>query len=171
MNATPAPLRILDRSSFRRRDGRLRSKINAVMERAWRGLCACRRRIEWNSTSCSMPSSMPRADILCSLQWDSHAHKLVTTAGPDRPSPNFFPLTTGESIVDPETLLPEHLTFRRREGKKERRHGTHILPKKGNRHRDQRRIHGNIPILPHTKDAISCLYYVRSELTQGQNGP
>ena len=26
-------------------------------------------------------------------------------------------------------------------------------------------------ILPHTKDAISCLYYVRSELTQGQGGP
>jgi hypothetical protein len=66
-----------------------------------------------------------------------------------------------ESILNPETLLPEHLTFRRREGKKNedmeytfyQKEGTVIEVKGGSTE--------TLPILPHTQDAISCLYYAQ----------
>ena len=45
--------------------------------------------------------------------------KLVTTAQSRPAITKFFPVDNRvESTLDPETLLPEHLTFRRREGKK-----------------------------------------------------
>ena len=45
--------------------------------------------------------------------------KLVTTAQSRPAITKFFPVDNRvESIMNPETLLPEHLTFRRREGKK-----------------------------------------------------
>ncbi len=45
--------------------------------------------------------------------------KLVTTAQSRPAITKFFPVDNRvESILNPETLLPEHLTFRRREGKK-----------------------------------------------------
>jgi hypothetical protein len=49
--------------------------------------------------------------------------KLVTTAQSRPAITKFFPVDNRvESILTPETLLPQHLTFRRREGKK-RGHG------------------------------------------------
>ena len=92
--------------------------------------------------------------------------KLVTTAQSRPAITKFFPVDNRvESILNPETLLPEHLTFRRREGKKNedmeytfyQNEGTVIEVKGGSTQ--------TLPILPHTQDAISCLYYVRSELT------
>ena len=92
--------------------------------------------------------------------------KLVTTAQSRPAITKFFPVDNRvESILNPETLLPEHLTFRRREGKKKedmeytfyQKEGTVIEVKGGSTE--------TLPILPHTQDAISCLYYVRSELT------
>lgn len=92
--------------------------------------------------------------------------KLVTTAQSRPAITKFFPVDNRvESILNPETLLPEHLTFRRREGKKNedmeytfyQKEGTVIEVKGGSTE--------TLPILPHTQDAISCLYYVRSELT------
>ena len=92
--------------------------------------------------------------------------KLVTTAQSRPAITKFFPVDNRvESILNPETLLPEHLTFRRREGKKkedmeytfDQKEGTVIEVKGGSTE--------TLPILPHTHDAISCLYYVRSELT------
>ena len=45
--------------------------------------------------------------------------KLVTTAQSRPAITKFFPVDNRvESIVDPATLLPEHMTFKRREGKK-----------------------------------------------------
>ena len=45
--------------------------------------------------------------------------KLVTTAQSRPAITKFFPVDNRvESILDPETLLPKHLTFNRREGKK-----------------------------------------------------
>ena len=92
--------------------------------------------------------------------------KLVTTAQSRPAITKFFPVDNRvESILNPETLLPEHLTFRRREGKKkedmeytfDQKEGTVIEVKGGSTE--------TLPTLPHTQDAISCLYYVRSELT------
>ena len=92
--------------------------------------------------------------------------KLVTTAQSSPAITKFFPVDNRvESILNPETLLPEHLTFRRREGKKkedmeytfDQKEGTVIEVKGGSTE--------TLPILPHTHDAISCLYYVRSALT------
>jgi Protein of unknown function (DUF3108) len=92
--------------------------------------------------------------------------KLVTTAQSRPAITKFFPVDNRvESILNPETLLPEHLTFRRREGKKNedmeytfhQKEGIVIEVKGGSTE--------TLPILPSTQDAISCLYYVRSELT------
>ena len=92
--------------------------------------------------------------------------KLVTTAQSRPAITKFFPVDNRvESILNPETMLPEHMTFRRREGKKnedmeytfDQKEGTVIEVKGGSTE--------TLPILPHTHDAISCLYYVRSELT------
>ena len=45
--------------------------------------------------------------------------KFITTAQSRPAITTFFPVDNRvESIVDPATLLPDHLTFRRREGKK-----------------------------------------------------
>ena len=92
--------------------------------------------------------------------------KLVTTAQSRPAITKFFPVDNRvESILNPETLLPEHLTLGRREGKKnedmeytfDQNEGTVIEVKGGSTE--------TLPILPHTHDAISCLYYVRRELT------
>jgi hypothetical protein len=92
--------------------------------------------------------------------------KLVTTAQSRPAITKFFPVDNRvESILNLETLLPEHLIFRRREGKKKedmeytfhQQEGTVIEIKGGSTE--------TFPILPHTQDAISCLYYVRSALT------
>ncbi len=91
--------------------------------------------------------------------------KLVTTAQSRPAITKFFPVDNRvESMVDPETLLPDHFTFRRREGKKKedieytfhQKEGTVIEVKGGSTE--------TYPIPPHTQDAISCLYYARSEL-------
>ena len=83
--------------------------------------------------------------------------KLVTTAQSRPAITKFFPVDNRvESILNPETLLPEHLTFRRREGKKKedmeymfyQKEGTVIEVKGGSTE--------TLPILPHTQDAIPC---------------
>ena len=92
--------------------------------------------------------------------------KLVTTAQSRPAITKFFPVDNRvESMLDPATLLPEHLTFRRREGKKNedieytfhREEGTVTEVKGGSTE--------TLPIPPDTQDAISCLYYVRSEVS------
>ncbi len=92
--------------------------------------------------------------------------KLVTTAQSRPAITKFFPVDNRvESIVDPATLLPEHLTFKRREGKKKedieytfhQKEGTVTAVKGGTTE--------TIQIPPGTQDAISCLYYARSQLS------
>ena len=92
--------------------------------------------------------------------------KLLTTAQSRPAITKFFPVDNRvESMIDPATLLPAHLTFRRREGKKKedieytfhRKEGTVTEVKSG--------ATETLPIPPDTQDAISCLYYVRSEVS------
>ena len=91
--------------------------------------------------------------------------KLLTTAQSRPVITKFFPVDNRvESILDPSTLLPEHLTFKRREGKKKEdieytfhhTEGTVTDVKNGEEE--------TLQIPPGTQDAISCLYSVRSEL-------
>jgi Protein of unknown function (DUF3108) len=92
--------------------------------------------------------------------------KLITTAQSRPAITKFFPVDNRvESVVDPATLLPEHLTFKRREGKKKEdieytfhhKIGTVTAVKGGTTEMSE--------IPPGTQDVISCLYYARSRLS------
>jgi len=92
--------------------------------------------------------------------------KLITTAQSRPVITTFFPVDNRvESTVDPATLLPEHLTFKRREGKKKedieytfhQKEGTVTVVKGG--------ATETLEIPPGTQDVISCLYYARSALS------
>jgi hypothetical protein len=92
--------------------------------------------------------------------------KLVTTAQSRPAITTFFPVDNRvESILDPARLLPEHLTFKRREGKKKedieytfhQTEGTVTVVKGGTTE--------TLAMPPGTQDVISCLYYARSELS------
>jgi Protein of unknown function (DUF3108) len=92
--------------------------------------------------------------------------KLITTAQSRPAITKFFPVDNRiESIVDPATLFPEHLTFKRREGKKKedfeytfnQKEGKVIVVKGGTTE--------TLEIPPGTQDVISCLYYARSTLS------
>jgi hypothetical protein len=91
------------------------------------------------------------------------ALRFVTTATSSPMVTKFYAVDNRvESIVDAETLSPQKLLFRRREGKRKNdfdvtfRHAQgHVLSiKDGNS--------AIIPIPPDTQDSISCLYYIRS---------
>jgi hypothetical protein len=92
--------------------------------------------------------------------------KLITTAQSRPAISNFFPVDNRvESTLDPATLLPEHLVFKRREGKKKedieytfhQREGAVTVVKGGTTER--------VEMPPGTQDVISCLYYTRSALS------
>ena len=91
--------------------------------------------------------------------------KLLTTAQSRPAITTFFPVDNRvESIVDPVTLLPEHLNFKRREGKKKedleytfhQQEGRVTVLKGGTIETSE--------MPPGTQDVISCLYYARSNL-------
>jgi hypothetical protein len=97
---------------------------------------------------------------------DQSLVKLVTRAQSRPAITKFFPVDNRvESILDPATLLPEHLVFKRREGKKKedieytfhQKEGTVTAVKGGTTE--------TLEIPPGTQDIISCLYYARSELS------
>jgi hypothetical protein len=92
--------------------------------------------------------------------------KLITTAQSRPAITKFFPVDNRvESIVDSATLLPEHLFFKRREGKKKedieytfhQNDGKVTMVKGG--------ATETLEIPPGTQDVISCLYFARSELS------
>lgn len=91
--------------------------------------------------------------------------KLVGTAQSRPILTRFFPVDNRvESEVDLDTLAPEHMTFRRREGKKKedieyvfhQQEGT-VTAVRGGRTE-------LLPIPAGTQDIISCLYYTRTVL-------
>ncbi len=92
--------------------------------------------------------------------------KLVTMAQSRPAITKFFPVDNRvESEFDLSTHLPQHMFFKRREGKKKEdieytfhhKEGTVVAVKGG--------ATDTIPIEPGTQDLISCLYFVRSALT------
>lgn len=93
------------------------------------------------------------------------AATVVTTARSSPMVTKFYPVDNRvESQIDLDTLLPRHMTFRRREGKRKNdfdytfhhQDGTVTAVKDG--------ASETLSIPPATQDAISCLYFVRSAL-------
>ena len=92
--------------------------------------------------------------------------KLVTTAQSSPFVTKFFPVDNRvESIVDPATLLPEHLNFRRREGKKKEDFEYTFHQKEGRVTVVKGGTTETLEMPPGTQDVISCLYYARSTLS------
>ena len=98
-------------------------------------------------------------------QNDRPVAKLVGTAQSTPIITKFFPVDNRvESELDLETLAPDHMTFRRREGKKKedieyvfrQREGTVTAVRGGTTE--------SLPIPAGTQDIISCLYYTRTVL-------
>ena len=90
------------------------------------------------------------------------ALKLLSTAKSSPTVTKFYPVDNRvESIIDADSLLPFHLMFIRREGKKKNdfdvtfhhAEGTVLSIKDG--------VSETLPIPPGTHDLISCLYYIR----------
>jgi hypothetical protein len=92
--------------------------------------------------------------------------KLLTTAQSRPAITKFFPVDNRvESIIDPATLLPEHLIFRRREGKKKEDIEYIFHQKDGAATAVKGGTPETLQIPPGTQDVISCLYYARSKLS------
>lgn len=90
---------------------------------------------------------------------------VVTTARSSPMVTKFYPVDNRvESQIDLQSLLPQHMRFRRREGKRKNdfdytfhhRNGTVTAVKDGTSE--------VLSIPPATQDAISCLYFVRTSL-------
>ena len=92
--------------------------------------------------------------------------KLITTAQSRPVITKFFPVDNRvESLLDPATLLPEHLFFKRREGKKKEDIEYTFHQKEGKVTVVKGGTTDTLEMPPGTQDVISCLYYVRSKLT------
>lgn len=96
---------------------------------------------------------------------DHPSGKFITTAVSSPKVTRFFPVDNRvESQTDLTTLLPERMTFRRREGKK-KEDIEYIFHRKDNTVSATRGgVTELIPVPAGTQDLISCLYYVRSLL-------
>ena len=104
--------------------------------------------------------------LAAGLDGDRPLAKLITTAQSRPAITRFFPVDNRvESLLDPVTLLPGHLIFKRREGKKkedieywfQQQEGTVTAVKGGTTE--------TVAMPPGTHDIISCLYYARSALS------
>jgi len=92
--------------------------------------------------------------------------KLLTTAQSRPAITKFFPVDNRvESVVNPATLLPEHLIFKRREGKKKEDIEYNFHQQEGTVTAVKGGTPETLEIPPGTQDVISCLYYARSELS------
>jgi hypothetical protein len=92
--------------------------------------------------------------------------KLLTTAQSRPVITTFFPVDNRvESIVDSATLLPEHLNFKRREGKKKEDIEYTFHQKEGRVTVVKGGTTETLEMPPGTQDVISCLYYARNGLS------
>jgi hypothetical protein len=91
--------------------------------------------------------------------------KLVGTAQSRPILTRFFPVDNRvESEIDLAALVPEHMTFRRREGKKKEDIEYVFHQKEGTVTAVRGGMTESLPIPAGTQDIISCLYYTRSVL-------
>jgi len=96
---------------------------------------------------------------------DQAVAKLVGTAQSTPIITKFFPVDNRvESELDLDTLVPEHMTFRRREGKKKEDIEYRFHQKEGMVTAVRGGTTESLPIPAGTQDIISCLYYTRAVL-------
>jgi hypothetical protein len=96
----------------------------------------------------------------------SSTAKLIGTAQSTPILTRFFPVDNRvESDLDLDTLTPEHLTFRRREGKKKEDIEYTFHQKEGTVTAVRGGITESLSIPAGTHDIISCLYYTRAVLS------
>ena len=89
--------------------------------------------------------------------------RLLTTATSNAVVSKFYPVDNRvESLVDADTLSPQRLLFRRREGKRKNDFDVTFNHSQGNVLGTKDGQPFTIAIPPGTQDSISCLYYVRS---------
>ncbi|MEP6935616.1 MAG: DUF3108 domain-containing protein, partial [Nitrospirota bacterium] len=99
------------------------------------------------------------------MDGDRPLAKLITTAQSRPAITTFFPVDNRvESIVDLATLLPEHLLFKRREGKKKEDIEYTFHQKEGTVTVVKGAATEILDMPSGTQDVISCLYFARSEL-------
>jgi hypothetical protein len=92
--------------------------------------------------------------------------KLLTTAQSRPAITKFFPVDNRvESVMNPATLLPEHLIFKRREGKKKEDIEYTFHQKEGRATVVKGGTTETLEIPSGTHDVISCLYFARNELS------
>jgi hypothetical protein len=100
------------------------------------------------------------------MDGDRPLTKLLTTAQSRPAITTFFPVDNRvESIVDSATLLPERLSFKRREGKKKEDLEYTFHQKEGRVTVVKGGTTETLEMPTGTQDVISCLYYARSELS------
>jgi len=98
-------------------------------------------------------------------QNDRPIAKLVGTAQSTPIITKFFPVDNRvESELDLETLAPDHMTFRRREGRKKEDIEYVFHQKEGTVTAVRGGTTESLPIPAGTQDIISCLYYTRTVL-------
>ena len=91
--------------------------------------------------------------------------RLVGTAQSTPIITKFFPVDSRvESELDLDTLVPEHMTFRRREGKKKEDIEYVFHQKEGTVTAVRGGTTESLPIPAGTQDILSCLYYTRTVL-------
>jgi hypothetical protein len=89
--------------------------------------------------------------------------RLITTAVSSPAVTKFYAVDNRvESRVDADTLLPQRLLFRRREGKRKNDFDVTFHHAQGHVLSIKDGDSTIIPIPPGTQDSISCLYYIRS---------
>ena len=104
--------------------------------------------------------------IAAGLDGDRPLAKLITTAQSRPAITRFFPVDNRvESLLDSATLLPEHLIFKRREGKRKEDIEYWFQQKEGAVTAVKGGTTEIFEMPPGTHDIISCLYYARSALT------
>ncbi|MBS0154051.1 MAG: DUF3108 domain-containing protein [Nitrospira sp.] len=95
----------------------------------------------------------------------STSAKLIGTAQSTPIITKFFPVDNRvESDLDLDTLTPDHMTFRRREGKKKEDIEYTFHQKEGTVTAVRGGTTESLPIPAGTHDIISCLYYTRAVL-------
>ena len=96
---------------------------------------------------------------------DHGVAKLVGTAQSTPILTKFFPVDSRvESELDLDTLAPEHMTFRRREGKKKEDIEYTFHQKEGMVTTVRGGMTESLPMPAGTQDILSCLYYTRTVL-------
>ena len=104
--------------------------------------------------------------IAARLDVDRPLAKLITTAQSRPAITRFFPVDNRvDSLLDPATLLPEHLIFKRREGKKKEDIEYWFHQQEGMVTAVKGGATEIVAMPPGTHDIISCLYYARSALS------